>query len=203
MDKMVALLSTFIAYMIFLPCLHIILKTFIPGLPEGISFEKLESRANPINWVKMKLNPNYMRQDTIQDVELAIFGGGEDKIREQFGELNEREKQLTRTSAAGRLDFDILKDSPELPTFAELVVLLVKDGYKGKVLADYVRSLKFKIVLLFKLTFGWWDDSLVRNMHIEMRAMKFDEDPTDEEQVLLLLFAIIIILISFFVVVLG
>ena len=110
MDTTVAVLSTIFAFVMFIPCIHIILKTFIPGLPDDISFEELEYRSGPLDWIKMKFNPKYKRRDTIQNLELTGFGGGEKKLSERFGKLSSKQLELSRISESEKLEFEIARN---------------------------------------------------------------------------------------------
>jgi hypothetical protein len=65
-----------------------------------------------------------------------------------------------------------------------MLVLIVRGLWKGEkgILSNYARSLWWKLKQLFKLTFSYWDDDLVRHMHVQVRAQKWDENPFDDDE---------------------
>ena len=154
LDSLIAFTSTAIAYLFFIPCIHVVLKTFIPGLPEDVIFESTEFQGKWWIWLRKKWNPDYKKQSSDIGSELK-FGGGSQRIMEEFGDLNGRERALTRTSAAGKLDHDIFEIA-DLPIFAELIFLILKDVWNGKddVVCNYFKAIKWKMGQLMKLTFG-------------------------------------------------
>jgi hypothetical protein len=183
-DSMMANVTTLLAYLFIIPAVHLILKTFIPGLPKGVSFKESKHGANIFRWCKSKLSSDEEKGRELKNLQMVEFGGSKQRIEQEFGELDEEEQKLTKFSAAASIDYQIEKETPELPTFAEIFFLILSEAIQleSGALVNYVKALRWKLVQLVKLTFGHWDDELTRCMQLKMRAKKWDENPFDDEE---------------------
>jgi len=75
------------------------------------------------------------------------------------------------------------KEPPKLPSFMTILYLIFwKDlsSFSIRNTKMYFYCIGWKLKCLFKLTFGLWDDDLLRGMQIAYKAELYDEDPEDD-----------------------
>ena len=196
MDSIIAYISTAILYACFLPTLHVILSVFIPGLPKDAHFQSAVICGCWENDAVIQKEEKELEMSSIN----ARFGGEEGK------RINRR--KIARNQSVGdievadrltighRMDLDTKlqrKDSTifeaielnkisQLPSFMTIVFLVFYDltQCSFETLNTYFYCIGWKLKCLMKLTFGYWDDELLRGMQIYDKSQVFDEDADDE-----------------------
>jgi len=174
LDSMIAYLSTFIAYFFLIPALHIILTNFIPGLPEGVRFEEVDwSRMDLIKRMRSNEEENEDHHQHSKSIELQRFDNSlsEERVRSISTELVRRESMIHKI------------DRSELPSFITILCLIFNDilGGETKYLYNYGYSILWKLKNLIKLTFGIWDEELIKTFQIKEKSELFDGNLEDDE----------------------
>lgn len=154
-DKILRGLGTAFFWVLLFVAVHVLLRTFVWGMPEGITFRS----ADPYmpNWIKVICC--YNETSHLKTEEFFTKQRG---IRTH---LNDQERD-------------------EVPSFADIVVLAMVDAKHGnaKTLKDYTKTMVWKWVQLVKMTLGIWDGSLIKSMEIKEMADVYDDDKTDDEK---------------------
>ena len=83
----------------------------------------------------------------------------------------------------GPKDIDLLRHNPEfwqrVDLWKDYFVYKLADGDRLLACRKYFSAMLYKVGQLIKLSFGYWDNSLLENMQIKQRAVTFDVDRTD------------------------
>ena len=182
----------------------VVLSVFLPGMPEGASFD--DTTCCVCNCLKDKqddedLPPEINDDDDwlkdipeLDDEDEDAEGTLENPKRRRQSrtpELRRISKQLSVKSSGflkkelDRRDTLILdqQEFKKLPSFMTIMYLIfVKDLFSlsFKNTKTYIICLCWKMKCLFKLTFGLWDDDLLRGMQIHHKSNLYDEDPDDD-----------------------
>lgn len=99
----------------------------------------------------------------------------EEHLRYLSKEIDERDVLI--------LKIDHEHSKKQLPSFMTIMYLIITDivtCHPTRTLCTYGYCLWWKIKGLFKITFGIWDDELMRGMQIVEKAAIFDEDLEDD-----------------------
>jgi hypothetical protein len=95
-DTALAVISTLIITVFFIPTLHFLLKIFVPGMPKGIQFRdkvKLGFSA----WFRRVV----LRKDKKEKIEMVEFAGGEKTLKKRLGGISDKDleflSKLTRS----------------------------------------------------------------------------------------------------------
>jgi len=81
-------------------------------------------------------------------------------------------------------DSEAARQKDGLPSPFELFLMCRVTGCRGTcgIIFKVIYVFMWKIWQLMKLTVGWWDQDLVRCMHLKQLAEEYDEDPFDDDE---------------------
>ena len=198
-DSILALLSTSIAYLFFLPAAHLVLKIFVPGLPEGVSFKSFshffdqdnksskihkDDDVNDEKSIEREHSENLLHFNDDSQFQDSIRVDLENKKNILFlDKLNNKmqSKSTTNFSHSNPLKIsttlrqdenNIPSVREELPSFIHMINIIMYDLFQNKsckVFSLYVKCLVWKIKILLKITFGYWDQETIQSFNIQYK----------------------------------
>uniref|UniRef100_A0A7S1U7S4 EGF-like domain-containing protein n=1 Tax=Phaeomonas parva TaxID=124430 RepID=A0A7S1U7S4_9STRA len=160
-DTTIAGFATAMAYIGLFPFIHLLIVTFVRGQPDDVKFGDVKFSFNCLT----RPFKHFLMLNDVDDFDETT---------------GERKKSLERTDT---MEVDSKRGT--LPSFAETLLMLCyeedKDRRPQPIWIRYLRTIWHKLGNLMRVTFGIWDERLVRNYKILQYAKKFDEDPHDDE----------------------
>lgn len=172
-DSQIAALATLGAYLVLLPGMHLLICSFIPGVPHHEQFEAPKEKFPKCLRMLCCLDVSTSETARVQKVSRSNY---RNSITEMPGKPLEKAVTHHADDADG-----------EVPTFGECVMLTMGCKCGTSVdsdrffIARYGEAMGFKIAHFLKVTFGYWDETVLNIFRIEEKAEKFDEDPDDED----------------------
>ena len=181
---MLAMVTSGLVYLCIFPTLHTILSVFIPGLPKDAHFDKFgvcEYFEGDIEEGKTVEMTTMVGTMTIQKSEKKITDI-DNTVANRMSVSSKRKLSTDLSRRDGLISqLDKWDKSQTLPSFMTILYCFFTEVFQGsfKTISTYFYCIGWKLKCLMKLTFGYWDDELLRGMQIREKSRIFDENIGD------------------------